>query len=64
MVKFTKRFEKLKGVKKAIYLPNKLHLTIFYDEKYSSEDIKRRVISELRKSNLEKSVETLSFYEE
>jgi len=64
MVKFVKRFERIRGVKKAVYVPSKLHLTIFYDDKYKRADIKRKVLIELKKSNLERSVDTISFYEE
>jgi len=64
MVKFIKRFEKIKGVKKAVYIPRKLHLTIFYKKRYKRDNIKRKVLAELRNSNLENSVETMSFYRE
>jgi hypothetical protein len=63
MVKFTERFEKHKEIIKAVYIPNKLHLTIFYDEKKSNEkEAKRIVLREIEDSNLHNSVETLSFY--
>ena len=64
MVKFTKRFEKIAGVIKAVYVPIKLHLTIFYDVFFEEEEIRRKVLIELRESNLENSVETFSFYPE
>jgi len=64
MVKFTKRFERIPGVKKAVYIPNDLHLSIFYDKKIKEDIIKAKVIREIDKSNLERSVETLSFYGE
>ena len=55
MVKFVKRFEKIRGVRKAVYLPNTLHLTIFYKEGFKRDDIKRKVLINLKKSNLELS---------
>ena len=61
---FIERFEKIKGVEKAIYIPNKLHLTIFYKKDTDEQNIKRMVLSELNKSNLNKSVESMSYYEE
>ena len=64
MVKFTKRFEKIKGVVKVVYLPRTLHLTIFYKRRFKRKNIKKKVLVELEKSNLKRSVETLSFYEE
>ncbi len=64
MVKFVKRFEKIKGVRKAVYLPKTLHLTIFYKKRFKRKNIKVRVLAELDKSNLKNSVETLSLYEE
>lgn len=63
-MKFISRFEKIKGVKKAVYIPSKLHLTIFYKEGFSEEEIKEKVIGKIRDSNFENSVETISFYEE
>ena len=64
MAKFTKRFERYKQVIKAVYIPKKLHLTIFYDENFDERDVKRIVLKEIDKSNLQRSVETLSFYPE
>ena len=62
--KFIKRFEKLTGVIKAYYLPNKLHLTIFYNELVSKQLIKKIVLKEIEFSAFNNSVETLSFYPE
>jgi len=64
MVKFTQRFERHKEVIKAVYLPNKLHLTIFYDENFDEAEVKRIVLKEIDMANLQNSVETLSFYGE
>lgn len=64
MVKFTKRFERHKEVIKAVYLPKKLHLTIFYDDNFDEDEVKRIVLKEIENSNLKRSVETLSFYSE
>ena len=64
MVKFTQRFEKHKEVIRAIYIPQKLHLTIFYDESFDKRDVKRITVSEIDRANLRNSVETLSFYPE
>jgi hypothetical protein len=64
MVKFTQRFERHKEVIKAVYIPKKLHLTIFYDENFDEGEVKRIVLKEIGKSNLQESVETLSFYAE
>ena len=63
-MKFIERFEKLAGIIKAYYLPNKLHLTIFYDESVQEEIIKKRVLKEIDFSAFNRSVETLSFYPE
>lgn len=62
MVKFTKRFERHKEIIKAIYIPRKLHLTIFYDKNFNKDEIKRIVLKELDDSKLQNSVDTLSFY--
>ena len=64
MAKFIERFEKISCVKRAVYLPNKLHLTIFHKDRCSRKDVQRKVFSEILKSNLDKSVETLSIYGE
>ena len=64
MVKFIERFEKLAGVIKAYYLPNKLHLTVFYNESVSKQLIKKMVLKEIDFSAFNRSVETLSFYPE
>ena len=64
MVKFTQRFEMHKEVIRAVYLPKKLHLTIFYDENFDEVEVKRIVLEEIDISNLQNSVETLSFYAE
>ena len=64
MVKFTQRFEKHKEIIKAVYIPNKLHLTIFYDKNFDKLKVKRIVLKEIDISNLQNSVETLSFYGE
>ncbi|MFA5790622.1 MAG: hypothetical protein WC976_06150 [Caldisericia bacterium] len=64
MVKFTQRFERHKEVIKAVYLPKKLHLTIFYDENLDEVEVKRIVLKEIDIPNLQNSVETLSFYAE
>ena len=64
MVKFTERFESIDGVKKAIYIPNKLHLTIFFNSIFNVGSIKKMILDELDKSNLRGSVETMSFYED
>lgn len=64
MVKFTRRFERHKEIIKAVYLPKKLHLTIFYDEDTDEDFVKRIVLKEIDKSNLDRSVETLSLYPE
>jgi len=64
MVKFTQRFERHKEVIKAVYLPKKLHLTIFYDESFDEGEVKRIVMKEIDRANLQNSVETLSFYGE
>jgi len=64
MVKFVDRFEKHKEITKAIYIPKKLHLTVFHDEKYTDNVAKRIVLRELNDSNLRNSVETLSVYSE
>lgn len=63
-MKFIERFEKLEGVIKAVFLPNKLHLTVFYDESVSEKIIKQRVLKEIDFSAFSKSVETASFYPE
>ena len=63
-VKFTQRFERHKEVIKAVYIPTKLHLTIFYDESFDEKDVKRVVLKEIDRSNLQNSVESLSFYPE
>lgn len=64
MIKFTQRFEKHEEVIKAIYIPQKLHLTIFYDESFDKGDVKRITVNEIDRANLRNSVETLSFYPE
>ena len=65
MAKFTDNFERIPGVKKAVYIPNDLHLTIFYDEKIKRKVIKQRVMKKLDMlTNLRRSVETISFYGE
>ncbi len=63
-MQFVNRFEKHEEVIKAIYIPKNLHLTIFYDETYKEEDVKRIILIEIDKANLKKSVETCSFYSE
>ena len=64
MVKFTERFEKIPNVKKAVYLPNKLHLTIFYKEGADLDLVKARVHSASQDFNFGQSIETVSFYPE
>lgn len=63
-MRFTKRFEKLDGITKTVFLPNRLHLTIFYDALQSADLIKRKVLKEIDFSGFNRSVETLSFYPE
>lgn len=63
-MKFINRFEKLDGITKAYFLPNRLHLTVFYDENQKKESIKAKVLSEIYFAGLERSVETLSLYAE
>lgn len=64
MVRFTQRFGVHKEVIKAVYIPKKLHLTIFYDKNFIEAEVKRIILKEIDNSNLQKSVETLSFYAE
>jgi len=62
--KFTDRFEKHKQILKAVYIPKKQHLSIFYDEKVAKLDVQYIVMTELDASDLQNSVETVSFYPE
>lgn len=64
MVKFTQRFERHKEVIKAVYLPRKLHLTIFYDENFDEDVVGRIALKEIDIANLQRSVDTISFYPE